>query len=152
MAGLKSLGSGSVTTFLEAEGGKLAVEMTAAAALKKGQPVKLNATEGIVAWDPASDVKYTLFGYCQKDCASGEVVTVYAVGFAMIWALSKAAQASGPVKWDSYDGSTNVDAQNAGTGGAGYNVYAAASTDPTTNGWSLDTSAAAGELIRVVLR
>lgn len=147
---LTSLGGKSKTTYLESEAGKLTVELTVGAtAVKKGQPVKLNATEGIIPW-VNTDGRFLLLGYAQKDAAVGEVVTVFLRGFACIWALSTGVQASGPVKYASYDSSTDITGPG-GSGGIGYSVYDVAATDAVCNGWSLDTSTAANELIRVIL-
>lgn len=144
MGSLTTFGNPSKTTFLATEEYKITVEATAKAVIRQGQPLKIDPTTGgVVIWlktDPLS----SLVGYAYGNAAIGELVTFWSRGYAMIYAISKAAQNAGPVSYDSYDDTTAVG------GTMGYNVYAAAGVD-AINGWALDKATAANQLIRVLL-
>ena len=145
MGSLTVLGKKSKTTFLASEEYKITVELVASAAIKKGQPIKLDANGKAAIWAKADTIDL-LIGYAYGDCASGELTTIWSRGYVIIYAISKGAQNAGVVCYDSYDASTDIG------GSTGYNVYAAATvgTDPVV-GWSLDKTTAANQLIRVLL-
>lgn len=145
MGSLTTLGGASKTTFLASEEYKITVELEANEAIKKGQPIKLTADGKAAVWAKA-DGKDLLIGYAYGDCAVGELTTIWSRGFAMIYAVSKAAQNAGPATYDSYNAATDVG------GTKGYNVYSLSviGTDEV-NGWSLDVATAANQLIRVLL-
>lgn len=143
---MHSLGNPSKTTFLHVESGKTFLEFEAAAAIKRGQPLKLDATGKATPWAKA-DLEHTLIGYAYNDAAVGEFVTAFVRGYAVIYALSAAALNCGPVAYNSYDAATVVG------GVSGYNKYDDNQVGATeVNGWALDAAAAADVLIRVLLK
>jgi hypothetical protein len=141
---LTSLGKTSKTVFLATEEEKITHELVASAAIKAGQPIKLTATGTAAVWVNTDGVK-ALVGYAVTDAASGEYVTIWTRGFAIIYALSNAAQNAGPVEYTSYDTTTEIGDNT------GYSKYAASSDATKINGWALDDAADAGELIRVLM-
>lgn len=144
MGALTTLGAKSKTVFLFTEAHKLTLELEAEVAIKKGQPIKLHADGTADIWVP-TDGRYKLIGYAYGDAAIGELTTIWSRGYAIIYAISDADQDAGPVKYKSYDDSTDIG------GTTGYSKYEAAATDSVCNGWSLNNTAAANELIQVVL-
>lgn len=141
-----SLGKVSKTTFLIIQHAKVSIEFVAAAALKEGQPVKLNAVGDVVAWAKA-DGRFKLIGYCATDAANGDMVTVLTRGYIEMFALSNAACDAGPATWEAYDAAT------AGPNGeaAGYNKFGPGAADADSCAWNLVQAAGADELIRVLL-
>lgn len=144
MGSLTTLGGKTKTTFLHSENHKTTFEATAAAALKKGQPVKLDADGKVSAW-AKTDLLYKCVGYCYGDVASGEVVTIWSRGYAIIYGLSTAALDAGPVAFEAYNSATDID------GATGYSEYANSATAAENNGWALDQADADNELVRVLL-
>lgn len=140
-----SLGGKSKTTFLATEEEKISIEFVAKVALKKGQPVKLDAATGQVDLWATADGRNKLIGYVISDVAATGVVTVWTRGFALIYALAPGAQNAGPATCSGYDSSTSIG------GATGYSIYTLSSTDTAINAWVLDVAAGATELIRVLL-
>ena len=144
MPGITLLGSKSKTTFLAPEEDKVTVELTANEAIKKGQPIKLTADGKAAVWAKA-DTEAALIGYAFGDAAAGELTTIWSRGYAVIFGISKAAQNAGPAVYDSYDSATDI------SGASGYSVYDTAAP-AAVNGWVLDQSTGANELIRILLK
>lgn len=147
MPGITILGQPSKTVILAAEEDKITVQLIAAAAIKKGQPIKLDATGKAIIW-LKTDTMDSLIGYAFGDANIGDYTTIWSRGFMMIYAIAKAAaQVAGPVYYDSYDTTTVV---NSNTG---YNAYSTAviGTNPVC-GWQLDPTVNAGDLTRILLQ
>ena len=137
------LGGSAKTTFLAIEANKISQEFTAGAALKIGQPVKLDADGDVIPWAKA-DGRHKLVGYCYSDAANGDLVTVFTRGFMVQFALSNAACPAGIATWEAHDDVTEID------GNSGYNKYGPAAADADTCGWNMTPAAGADELIRVL--
>lgn len=102
-----TLGSTTRVVFLEApEPGKLHIEFEAAAALKKGQQVKLDSTGKIVALG-AGESLFLCIGVLVQDVANGERATVACRGYCMVIARAAGAITPGPVKIAAYDTANN---------------------------------------------
>lgn len=128
-----TLGEVTRIVFLEdPEPGKLHIEFEAAAALKKGQQVKLGISGTIVAL-ASGDSAHLNLGVLIQDVASGERATVAVKGYAVIIARAGAALNAGPVQIGDYD--TTNDRP----------VYATATGAGTTVGYNITQLAAAGE-------
>lgn len=142
---MQSLGAQSKTTFLNTCDDDLNLEFTAAADVKAGQAVKLDADGKIRPW-VKTDALNKNIGVCVTSAATGDTVTVYTRGFAVIWALSLGSTLdAGPVVQGTYDSSTD-----AGGGRIGYNAYEAPGAN-AANAWNLTPAAAAGTLINVLI-
>lgn len=141
--GFNILGSKTKTVFLTTEADKTTVEFEAGVDIKKGQPVMLQNNGKIQVWDKVSN--HTLVGYAYADVTTGNLVTVWTRGYAMIYGLSNAAMVAGPVTYNAYDAATNIG------GVTGYSKYIVAADAATTNGWSLDQAGGANTLIRILL-
>lgn len=141
---MNTLGNNSKTVFLATEQNKITFEATASAAIKKGQPVKLTSTGQLAVWAP-TDLRHLLIGYAYNDAASGELVTVWSRGYAIIYGLAAATQAAGPVAYTSYDNATTVG------GVVGYSKYAVNATAEQNNAWALENAGGANELIQILL-
>jgi hypothetical protein len=132
---------GSVTRLVfveEPEPGKIHLEFEAAAALKKGQQVKLNAAGKIVALG-AGEFRHQCLGVLIQDVADTERATVAVRGYCVVIARAGAAIATGPVEIAAYDGTNNRPV---------YATITGASTEiqnSRTVGYNLDVLAAAGE-------
>jgi hypothetical protein len=141
---LQSLGSNTKTVFLAIESHKLSLEFTATAVIKKGQGVKLAVDGSIVPW-LKTDIRDLCIGYAYSDGAINDLVTVFVRGFILMYGISTAANNAGVVCAQTYDAATVVN------GLTGYVPYAPAGGGEFNNAWSLDQTAAAGVLIRVLL-
>lgn len=137
-----TLGDKTKTTFLTTEAHKTTVEFEAGVAVKKGQPVMLMANGKVQPWDGVSFA--ALIGYAYGDAAIGINTTVWTRGYAMIFAISSAAMAAGPATYDSFNAATNIG------GLTGYSVYKPVGVG-IANGWVLDQTTAANQLVRVLL-
>lgn len=140
-----TFGSPSKTIVLATEEDKIAIEFAAAAAIKEGQPVKLDATGKVAIWAKA-DGRSSLLGFALMDAASGALVTIETRGYALLYGISAAAQASGLATINGYDTTTDVG------GTKGYNTIGITATDTEMIGWALDVAAGAGQLIRFLVR
>jgi hypothetical protein len=137
------LGGTSKTTFLAIEPNKISQEFTADAALKVGQPVKLNTDGEVIPWAKA-DGLYQLIGYCYSQAAQGDLVTVFTRGWMVQYAMSNAALPGGPATWEAYDAATAIE------GNTGYNKYGPAAGVADACAWNLTPAGAAGVLIRIL--
>ena len=144
---MNTLGKQSKTTFLNTESHKLFLGFTVGTGVTvyPGQPLKLN-DDGTVAIFTKTDALSKLIGYAYNSGTAGEEITAITTGFAVVWALSAAAQNAGPVAISSYDNTTDV-----GDSRIGYSVYEAAGAN-TAHGIALDAAAAGAALIRVLLK
>jgi len=140
-----TLGTNSKTTILSMESHKLAIEFEAAAAVKKGQLVKLDTTGKVTPWAKA-DLQHTIIGMCHDDAAIGELVTVHTRGYALIYGISNAIQNAGLATFESFDTS------NAVNGVTGYSKFSISAVADQDMGWALDAATAANQLIRVLIR
>lgn len=144
MSTLTTLGNKSKTTILNSESHKLSLEFEAAEAIKKGQPVKLNAAGKVAVWAKA-DGRDLLVGYAYSDAALGDNVTVFTRGFMVIFAASAGAFSCGPVIYNGYSTTTINDT-------SGYSTYDDnPGTGETNNGWALDAATGANQLVRILL-
>lgn len=135
----ESLGSITRVVFIEApEPGKLHIEFEAAAALKKGQQVKLDSTGKIVALG-AGEALFLCIGVLVQNVASTERATVACRGYCMVIARAAAAITPGPVKIAAYD-ATNDRPVYADADGADDTLKTV-----ETVGHNIDDLAAAGE-------
>ena len=144
MPGFTQLGGKSKTVFLHSEEDKTSQEFITSAIVKNGQPLKLDNAGTVSPW-AATDLIHKLVGYAISDAASGEMVTAWTRGYAIIYAISSAATNAGPVAYQAYDSSTDIG------GTTGYSTYTNSATAAQNNGWALDQSAGANELIRILL-
>lgn len=141
---MNTLGTPSKTTILTSEAHKTTQEFTVGAtAVKKGQPVMLDATGKVIPWDAAD--RQSLIGYSYADAAIGDNTTVWTRGYMIVFALSSAALIPGPVTYVDYNTAA------VSNGNTGFSRYKQAVDEPHTNGWALDVATAANKLIRVLL-
>lgn len=139
---LTSFGEQTKSIFLnEVEGDKLHLAFEATTVVKKGQPVMMSGDDTIAAATAGGADNYKVIGYSIQDGKVGDQVTVAMRGYAVIWAMSGAALAAGPVTYNGVNG-----------GDARYTNYITEATPAEVSGISLDTAAAANEMIRVVLQ
>ena len=148
---LTLLGNKTKTTILALESDRISLEFTASTAIAVGQPVKINADGTVSPWTTADKI-INLVGYAYNAATgANDLLTVFVRGFILIYALSKAADAAGSAKYDSYDTTTQL-SQNVPPG---FNVYAKGvdgTDDLICNAFILDASTGAGNLIRVLLK
>ena len=144
MPPITSLGNTTKTVFLSTENHKQTIEATAAVAIKKGQPVKLDANGKVSLWTKAN-LRHTLIGYAYHDCAADELVTIWTRGYAVVYGISTAALSAGPVAYQGYDNATSLG------GAVGYSQYANSATAEENNAWALDSAAGANGLVRILL-
>ena len=152
MPGLTQAGSKAKTVIFQHESHKLHIEfVVGATAVKRGQPVKLDATGKIVPWAKA-DLNVNCIGYSVHDGAVGDFATVIMRAFLVVLAINATAGAlaPGPVTYQGYN-TVNPDLRDGLTG---YNTFSAptgATGNTEYNGWNLDAATAQYELIRVAL-
>jgi len=148
MGSLTSLGKASKTTYLAVNPHKIYVEFEAAAIIKNGQPVKLDATGKVTPWAKTEALALLLgYAYTQQveSCAIGETVTVITRGNVLMFGMVAGDITAGPATWASYDAATaDADAN------VGYNKYELAAAN-TATGWILDDPTGAGDVVRVLL-
>jgi hypothetical protein len=141
---LQSLGKNSKTTFLAIENTKLSIEALASVAIKRGQAVKLAVDGTVLPW-LKTDIRDLCIGYAYNDGAIGDLVTIFTRGFCIVLGISTGALSAGVVCPQTYDVATVVN------GSTGYIPFAAAGGGEFNNGWSLDQTAGANALIRVLM-
>ena len=141
---LTQFGEKTKSVFLKAiEANKLhqEFEVKAAAAVVKGQPLKL-AVDGTVEPAATDELAFLVIGYAMHTRAAGELVTVAMKAMAILWTQSAGALNAGPVK-----------------------ILATAPTDPLYRsyvatahatgadvvGYALDAATGADELVRVAI-
>lgn len=150
MTAFTTLGKGTKTTFLENEPEKISIEFEVATGqtVYPGMPVKLTTAGKITPW-AAADGKAKIVGYCYQGGTQTQLVTVFTVGFILIYALSNAdTQDAGLAVYKGYDSATTLINDNYG-----YNKYGAASVDLSDeHAYALDAAATALTLIRVLLK
>lgn len=145
MPGFTMLGDNSRTTFLALEPEKISVEFEAAAAVKRGQPVKLDTTGKVTPWAKA-DTEAQLLGIAYTDASTGQLVTVWTRGYVLMYGISNATQNAGLCTFESYDSATDVN------GTKGYSKFSVSPTAGQEMGWALDAATAANQLIRVLVK
>jgi hypothetical protein len=128
------------------------LEFEATEAIKPGQPVKLNAAGTIAKW-VKTDALNLLIGYAYNEATtSGDLITVFMRGYAMIYGMSQAACDAGVGCEFAYntanaiDGGINEDQD----GLKGYSAFDNPGGGDIAHAWILDQAAGAQELIRVV--
>ena len=136
-----NLGTETESVFLkEIESHKLHQEFEAAGVIKRGQPVALTGVGEKVAAAGTAAANINIIGYSVHDAEAGDLITVGMRGYAIIWAEAATIGVSGPVKYDSFNGTTEK------------NVF---DTDTVTAadhmGWQIDDAAAIGDEVRIVL-
>lgn len=151
MPGFNVLGANSRTYILKHESHKQHEAFTAAAALPKGVPVKLDADGRVSAW-VSTDTAATCIGITVTVAsAAGEMVTVAVRGYIQVFALSAAAFSAGPITVTSYNA-----AKVGPDGTTGWlivdDMADAAAIAAGQLGWALDPATAADQLIRVLVR
>lgn len=141
---MNTLGNKTKTTWLHTENHKTVFEATTSAAVKKGQPLKLDATGTVSPW-AKTDLLYKCVGYAHEDVESGGLVSVWARGYAIKYGLTTGALNAGPVAYQGYDASTDIG------GATGYSTYANSATAAENNAWALDDADGADALVRVLV-
>lgn len=145
MANLTAFGDETKSIFLndiESHKLHLAFVVAAATTIKKGFPVKLNATGQIVNAIGDGTDAHLIIGYSIQDAIAGDYCTVGVRGYAVVYARAKTALTPGPVF---YAGPDVVETE--------YSMYDDTSvTAANMNGWSLDVAAALHDEIRVLLK
>ncbi len=106
----------------------------------KGMPVEQDPDNGKVI-PFANDGNLEYIGVALHNAGGGELATIGMRGYAVIFAHASEALSYGPVNWDSYDEANGINKYNQ-----------TAVTTTTFQGWSLDSAAADGDPIRVVVR
>lgn len=140
---MKTLGNQTITIELHSENHKTGIELEAAAAIKKGQPIKLTSVGKATPWAKA-DLQHTFIGHARWDAAIGDMVTIASRGYAILHGISNAAVTCGPITYEGLQASGQY---------TGIAKYGSASVDATNCiGWALDDAAGAGELIRVLMK
>lgn len=142
---LTTFGTPSKTILLASEEDKISIEFTTNAAIAEGQFVQLNADGTVGVWVKANG-RSSLLGIALSTAASGALLTVLTRGYALTYGISGAAQASGLGTSTGYDTTTVVGSLK------GYNTITITATDSEMVGWALDVAAAAGQLIRFLVR
>ena len=145
MANLTALGTPSKTVFLndpDSHGLHIAFDVKAGDIIKKGMPVKLTGDDeiGVVIGDGTDN--HAIIGYAIQNGVGGDQVTVAVRGYAVVWAASKTANAVGPVFYTGLDSVDPLYSNYEDTGVSAAN----------TNGWAIDSSVTAHEMIRVILK
>ena len=137
-----NLGTEGKSVFLkEIENHKLhqEFEVNVGQSIKRGQPVVLAGSAELVNPAGTAEANINIIGYAVHNGEAGELVTVGMRAYAIIWAEAKSAMVPGPVKYDSYNGTTEKNVSEDG----------AVAADHT--GWVLDDAAAPGDEVRVAL-
>ena len=137
---LTQFGEKTRTLFLKSESHKLHHAFEAAAAIKAGQPVKLNA-DGTIIPAVATEPSINIIGYSIHTASIGDVATVMVKPYLIVWAEPKAAVAAGPVAYDGQAVNTDFISVKA----------EAVAGDGSAIGFALDQSIGADETIRVAL-
>lgn len=140
---MTTIGDKTRTIFLNHESHKLHLEFVAAAAIKKGQPVKLTSAGKVTPMLLADAGAIDEIGYATMNANTDDNVTVMVRGMAVIYSYSKGAVSPGHGKYDSFY-------TNAPTGEY-YNVVDN-STFSTRQGWILDTATVANTLVRFLVK
>jgi hypothetical protein len=143
MAELTQFGQETKSIFLnDIESHKLHIAFVAAATIKKGQPVKLDATGKLVAPIGDGTDAHAIIGYSIQNGVAGDYVTIGVRGYAVVWARAKTAITPGPVF---YAGMDSVETE--------YTAYEdTLVTAANMSGWSLDVAAAIHDEIRVLVK
>ena len=145
MANLTAFGEQTETIFLnDVEAHKLHIAFTVAvgATIKKGVPVKLNATGEITTVIGDGTDAHAIIGYSIQDAVAGDICTIGVRGYAVVYARAKTAIVPGPVFYALQD---SVEPE--------YSMYEdTAVTAANMNGWSLDAATALHDEIRVLLK
>ena len=108
--------------------------------VRPGMPVEINPATGKII-PLANDGNLEYIGVSLHTSKGGELVTVALRGYAVIFAQASEVLSPGPVNWDSYDETKQENKYNQ-----------TSVTTITFQGWALDAAAAAGDIIRVVVR
>lgn len=117
-------------------------EVATGQAVKKGQPVILNANGTVQAAGSNPDV-YTIIGYSIHNGAAGELITVGMKAFVIVYASNSGNTLNaGPV---AYNG------MNPDVEGGLYNDFTNTSTAGKVIGWCLDQATTADDRVRVAL-
>ena len=139
---MQGLGYPTKTVFLKGiESHKLHVEFEVSAAVKRGQPVKLDA-DGKVQPAGVDEPSKNIIGWSIHTAAvAGELVTVGMKAMGVIYASPKGALNAGPVAYDGLNTADNT-----------YNSFKAVdSPGAFLAGWALEEAVGADELIRVAI-
>ena len=137
-----TLGSTTKNIFLNQESHKLSLEFTvkAGSAVKAGMVVELH-TDGTVQPVTTATAATTGIGVALTNRDAGEKVTVVTRGYMVVEAWAKTAMDAGPVIWDSYDGTNEV------------NLYDDTSvTAANISGWALNAATSANDAILVLIK
>lgn len=126
------------TIFLKHESHKLHQEFEASDAIEYGQPVKLHTDGTVRAYTAADNGTESIIGYSLHKAVTGQMVTISARGYLVLYCVSKAAGTTGMARYDSVF---------TGTSGEKYNKIQTANL-ATHEGWVLDTASAADEVVR----
>lgn len=119
----------------------LAFVVATGVTIKKGMPVKLNATGQVTTVVGDGTDAHQIIGYSIMDGVAGDYVTVGTKGIGVVWAKAKTALTPGAVF---YAGLDSVETE--------YSAYDdTAVTAALMNGWALDVAAAEHDPIRVLL-
>lgn len=119
----------------------LSFDVAAGQTIKKGSPVKLNATGQVVNMIGDGTDNHLRIGYSIQNGIAGDRLTVGVRGFAVVWARAKTALTPGPVFFAGPD----VNEPDFG-------MYDDTSVSATNmNGFSLDVAAALHDPIRVLV-
>ena len=108
--------------------------------VRPGMPVEINPATGKII-PLANDGNLEYIGVSLHTSKGGELVTVAMRGYAVIFAEASEALSPGPVNWNNYNEPTERNRYNQ-----------TSVTTITFQGWALDSAAAAGDVIRVVVR
>lgn len=145
MAELTAFGGPTKTIFLnDIESHKLHIAfiVAAGATIKKGQPVKLNATGEVVAPIGDGTDAHAIIGYSIHDGTEGDYVTIGVRGYAVVFARAKTGLVPGPVFYAGMDSEE-----------PNYTAYDdTLATAANMNGWALDVAAGIHDEIRVLLK
>ena len=146
MTAITALGTNTESIFLKEVNSHSLFEEFAVAtgnAVKKGAPVKLDATGGLIP-AAANDRLAVVIGYSLHDAGAEEYATVAMKAKGIVFARSAGALATGPVKFAGMN-ATETDYANyvAITGNA--------SEDGLLSGWALEVAAGADEEITVAI-
>jgi len=141
---LTKFGEQTKSVFLKAiESHKLhqEFEVTAGAAVVKGQPVKLTA-DGTIEPAATDELAFEVIGYSLHTRAAGELATIAMKAMAIVWSQSAGALDAGPVK-------ILADAPTDPL----YRSYVATAhaTGADVVGYALDAATGADELVRVAI-
>lgn len=119
----------------------LSFDVAVGETIKKGAPVKLNATGQVVNMIGDGTDTHQRIGYSIQNGIAGDRLTVGVRGYAVVWARAKTALTPGPVFMAGYD-----------VNEPDFTMYDDTAVSASTmNGFSLDVAAALHDPIRVLV-